>query len=199
MQSPLNSHGITVYVLVFACLLLGPWNQVAMPDYGLLRSGLNDGQYWRFLTGPLVHASWVHLALNMAGLLLLQQIFGAELRAVVLVWAYVVIGITVGICLLAFSRFGSVYGFSGMLHGLFACAACLALKRDPLLAAGVLLLLVAKVGWEQMAGGSALMAELIGMPVATDAHLYGALGGAVLGSVMAAPGRASGKKKPRGD
>jgi len=190
ITSRLNGHGLTIYALVLGCLLLGPWNPAAITDFGLARGALREGEYWRFLTGPLVHTGWNHLAINVAGLVLLQQLFGKELRPVAWCWAYVVTSVVIGICLLAFSRFGSVYGLSGVLHGLFAFAACLALRRDALLAAGALLLLVAKLGWEQIYGGSSFVERLINLPVATDVHLDGAAAGAVLGAVMASSGRA---------
>lgn len=182
----LNRQGFTLYVLLLGCLLLGPWNDGATSDFAFSRGAVRGGDYWRFLTGPLVHSNWQHLALNAGGLLVLQQLFGAELRPVRWMWGYVFVSVCIGICLLAFSRFGTVYGLSGVLHGLFVFAACLALSRDALLAAGVLLLVAGKVGWEQIAGGSHFVTDLIGMPVATDAHLYGAVAGAVLGAVMAA-------------
>lgn len=180
-------------VLVAGCLLLGPWNEAAMDGFGMRRSALQNAEYWRFFTGHLVHSSWSHLAINLAALVVLQQLFGRALRQIEWVWGYAFIGVAIGICLLAFSRFGSVYGsvygLSGLLHGLFVFAACRALTNDVLMAAGVLLLIAVKVGWEQINGGSAFMAELIGMPIATDAHLYGALAGAVLGALLATSAR----------
>lgn len=185
----MNRQGLSLYVLLLGCLLLAPWNDAAMADFGLVRSALRDGEAWRFLTGHFVHSNWTHLGLNVAGLVLLQQLFGQELRPVVWGWGYVFVAVCIGICMLAFSRFGSVYGFSGVLHGLFAFAACLALTRDPLLAAGTLLLVGGKVVWEQISGSSSFVERLIDMPVATDIHLYGAVSGVVLGAVMAASAR----------
>jgi hypothetical protein len=52
----------------------------------------------------------------------------------------------------------------------------------------VLLVLGSKVIWEKLQGGSNFMEQLIGMPVAVDAHLYGFAAGLVLGAVMVASG-----------
>jgi rhomboid family GlyGly-CTERM serine protease len=184
-----TGEGVSIYVLALGCLLLAPWNDAAIDSFGLVRGAVREGEFWRLLTGHLVHSSWLHLALNLAALVVLQQLFGRELRWVVWLWGYAVIAITIGVCFLAFSRYGSVVGLSGMLHGLYVYVACLALRRDALLAAGVLVLLAAKVIWEQIAGASSMLEQWIGMAVAIDAHLYGLLSGAVLGAVMAAVAR----------
>ena len=185
----MNRQGLSLYVLLLGCLLLAPWNEAALADFGLIRSALRDNEFWRLLTGHLVHSNWSHLGLNVAGLVLLQQLFGQELRPVFWGWGYVFVAVAIGICMLAFSRFSVVYGLSGVLHGLFAFAACLALSRDALLGAGALIIIGGKVGWEQIAGGSGFVERLIDMPVATDIHLYGAISGVVLGAVMAASAR----------
>ena len=71
-----------------------------------------------------------------------------------------------------------------MLHSLFAYAACLAMRRDGLLASGALLIIGAKVVWENMYGPSELTADLIDLPIAVATHLYGFVGGLILGTVM---------------
>jgi rhomboid family GlyGly-CTERM serine protease len=184
----LNRNGLSLYLIAVGCLLLGPWNPEGAELFELSRSGLKGGEYWRFWTGQMVHSSWEHLALSLIGLILLQQMFGKELRSVVWIWGYAVISLVVGVCMLAFSRYGTFVGLSAILHGLFAYAACLAFRRDGLLAAGVLLVLGSKVIWEKLQGGSNFMEQLIGMPVAVDAHLYGFAAGLVLGAVMVASG-----------
>jgi len=153
--------------------------------FSLDRSDLAGGEVWRFWTGPLVHLSWTHIGLNVAGLILLQQMFGQELRPVTLAWGYGIIALLIGLCFMAFSRFGYVVGLSALLHGLFAMAACLAMRRDGLLSAGVLLVVGGKVLWEQLQGPSTFVEDLVGLPVAADTHLYGFGGGLVLGAVIA--------------
>ena len=90
---------------------------------------------------------------------------------------------------MAFSRFGYVVGLSALLHGLFAYAACLAMPRDGLLAAGTLLVIGAKVMWEQLQGPSRLIEDLVGLPVAADTHLHGFIGGLLLGVIMVVSSR----------
>lgn len=181
----INTQGLSVYLLAAGCLILGPWNPDAMQLFSLDRSDLAGGELWRFWSGPFVHLSWMHIGLNIAGLVLLQQMFGQELRPVITVWGYAIIALLIGLCFMAFSRFGYVVGLSAVLHGLFAMAACLAMRRDGLLSAGVLLVIGAKVLWEKLEGPSTFVEDLIGLPVAADTHLYGFGAGLVLGAVIA--------------
>lgn len=148
------------------------------------RVEIKSGEYWRFWSGPLVHTTWQHLLVNLAGLAVLQQMLGKELRTASWLWGYGVISLAVGLCMIAFSRFDIVIGLSAVLHGLFAYAACLAMRRDILFAAGVLIVIGGKVVWEKLQGGSSFMEDFIGLPVAADTHLYGFAAGLVLGVIM---------------
>ncbi|MCP4002047.1 MAG: rhombosortase [Gammaproteobacteria bacterium] len=188
IKAAISHHGLSLYIIAVGCILLGPWNPDGIALCELSRSGLKSGEYWRFWTGQMVHSSWESLSLSLVGLILLQQMFGKELRTVVWVWGYAVISLVVGVCMLAFSRYGNFVGLSAILHGLFAYAACLAFRRDGLLAAGLLLVLGGKVIWEKLQGGANFMEQLIGIPVAVDANLYGFAAGLVLGAVMVASG-----------
>ena len=192
----INQRGLSIYTLAIACLLLAPWSDMGMDVFSLDRSELHNGEYWRVWTGQLVHSSWTHLLLNLTGLVVLQQMFGEELRLVIWAWGYAVIAMVIGVCWLAFSEvswlpfnaYDHVVGLSAMLHGLFAYAACLAMRREGPLASGVLLLIGAKVLWENIYGPSEFTADLIDMPIAVAMHLYGYTGGLILGAVMAVSG-----------
>jgi len=187
-----NKKGLSLYLLAVACLLLAPWSEVGMEVFAMDRSGIEAGEYWRIWTGQLVHSSWTHLWLNLVGLAVLQQIFGDELTTLNWLWGCAVIALLIGISWMAFSD-GSwlpfpnrdyVVGLSALLHGLFAYAACLAMRRDSLLAAGALLIIGGKVVWEQINGPSEFTAGLIDIPVASDVHLYGFVAGLLLGIAM---------------
>jgi rhomboid family GlyGly-CTERM serine protease len=187
-----NTNGLSIYLLLVACLLWGPWSDHGMQIFALDRSGLEQGEFWRLWSGQLVHSSWQHLLLNTAGLVVLQQMFGAELRLQSWLTAFLIISPSIGICWLVSTTitwlpsdsFDYVVGSSALLHGLFAYAACLALRRDRLLAATVLLLIGAKVLWEQMLGPAGFTADLINLPIASSTHLYGYVSGVALGAAM---------------
>ena len=58
--------------------------------------------------------------------------------------------------------------------------------RERLFAAAVLLAIAAKLGWEQWGGAMPGTAALAGGSVITEAHLYGAVGGLLAGTVIPA-------------
>lgn len=187
-----NTQGLTLYLLAIACLLLAPWTDTGMDLFAMSRAEIHQGEYWRIWTGQLVHSSWPHLALNLLGLVFLQQIFGDELKFATWSWGFAVISLGIGICWLAFDDAAwlpfvgrdYVVGLSALLHGLFAYGACLAMRRDTLLAAGALLIVGGKVMWEQVNGPSEFTSGLIDLPVAGDVHLYGFASGLILGIAM---------------
>ena len=69
---------------------------------------------------------------------------------------------------------------SGVLHGFFVWGALLDIKHHEKTGYLLLIGVVAKILHEQFYGASADVELLIGATVATDAHLYGAIGGLVV-------------------
>jgi len=184
MSDSLNQQGLSVYIIAIGCLLLSPWFENSSDLFAMNRAGLLNHEYWRLWTGHLVHNSWAHLALNLAALILLQQLFGEELVSGKWLWACVVIAPVIGVLWFTRSSDDTVFGLSALLHGLYAFAACLAISRDKWLAWIILGILGAKVLWEQFVGPSESTAELIAMPIAIDAHLYGTVCGVILGLLV---------------
>lgn len=136
------------------------------------------GDWWRVVTGQLVHLGPPHLALNLAGLALIGWIFGPGLRAgqwlVLLAASW--LGIAAGFLMLA-PQLAWYVGLSGLLHGLLLGAAVLDKGLDFRVRLVLVIGTLAKLGWEQWAGALPLTAEAAGGPVIVDAHLYGGLGG----------------------
>lgn len=151
------------------------------------RPGLMDGEVWRVVTAHLVHLNWLHLFLNLLGLLLICE----------LQWG--VLPLRHGIGLLGFSGIAisvSLWwlhpelvwyaGLSGGLHGLWAGCVIYGLRhtsdaspRSHLNYLAGAFLLAAKLLMEFHYGPSENTAHLIGGGVVNASHLYGALGGAV--------------------
>lgn len=149
------------------------------------RVWIGQGEIWRLISGHFVHLSWPHLALNSAGLLLVWYLVGAThaLRSWLAIIACSLATIDLAFWFLNPNLYWYV-GLSGLLHGMLAAGITSRLPSMDVETAILLLLLIAKVGWEQFAGpvpGSVLTS---GGPVVVDAHLYGALGG-VLGALIA--------------
>jgi rhomboid family GlyGly-CTERM serine protease len=169
--------GLLVALLVLAALLLGGegWQMSLRFD----RAGLQQGQWWRLLTGHLMHFDVRHLLLDGAGVVLLWMLFARELSP--LRWLAVVLAsmlaIDAGLWWLA-PQIQWYVGISGVLHGIWAAGAIAGLKRGDRTATWLLVLLAVKLCAEQLYGPRSLEPA---MPVVTQAHLYGAVGGAVVG------------------
>lgn len=146
------------------------------------RAAILDGEGWRLLTGNLVHLGWNHLLLNLAGLALIGWLVGPALSPTRWLIVFLVSSLSVTVGLLLWNPELRWYvGLSGTLHGLLLAGLLAEMDeadRIPwLLLAGI----VAKLGWEQAWGPSASTEALVGGNVVVDSHLYGAVGGAVVG------------------
>ncbi len=143
------------------------------------RVWIGQGEAWRLVSGHFAHLSWSHLVLNSAGLLLVWFLVGN--RYTIRSWAVLIV-ITLAIMDIAFWTLNpELYwyvGMSGMLHGLLAAGIVARMPGLDAESAVLLLLMLAKIGYEQF-GGPVPGSEITsGGPVVVDAHLYGALGGA---------------------
>lgn len=146
------------------------------------RIAIAEGQWWRLLTAHLVHLDPVHALLNAVGLALLWGLFARSYS----LWQWFlaicasVAAIDAGFWFISTSLVWYV-GASGVLHGVFACG-CIAMLRDRdrigLIAA---VIFAGKLFYEQWQGPLPFeRADL----VVTVAHLYGAIGGALMGVIL---------------
>ncbi|HEV2703052.1 MAG TPA: rhombosortase [Steroidobacteraceae bacterium] len=141
------------------------------------RAALAGGQWWRLITGHVIHLGFEHALLDAAGLVLIWALFARDysLRAWVLIIGLSVIGIDAGLWLLSSTTEWYV-GSSGVLHGALAAGTCAHLRRREPDGWVLALFLVAKLVYEQSQGALPLTA---GGAVIVDAHLYGAASGAL--------------------
>jgi rhomboid family GlyGly-CTERM serine protease len=147
------------------------------------RSAIADGEYWRLLSAHFAHLGGSHLLLNLAGLLLITYLVGAELSAgewgVVLVLAC--LAVSIGLWVLLPDLEGYV-GLSGVLHGLLAAGLLASAGRWGIDLWIVAVALVAKLAYEQWVGPLPSSEGLSGGNVIVDAHLYGAVSGCITGA-----------------
>jgi rhomboid family GlyGly-CTERM serine protease len=181
----LNCDGRRGLGLLAACLLL--LLPTLMGDGGrdLLRyerGALARGEWWRLVSGHLVHLDLRHAVLNAAGLALVWALFARDYspRA----WVAIVVGAMAAIdagLWLGDSTVQWYVGSSGVLHGAMAAGAIAHVRAGEregwLLAA----LLAAKLLYEQSIGALPLSGN---DPVVVDAHLYGVLGGAAVAAFL---------------
>lgn len=178
---------ITVSLIV---LLVGIGADTASQALQFYRPGILAGQWWRILTGHLVHLNWGHLVLNIAGLILVWAFFHATIVRTYWYAVFLLCLLINGLLLFFLDEDLVAYvGLSGVLHGLFIfgglCELRLRLWRNAI----VLLAVVwGKLLWEQFMGSLPGTTDLAGGSVYVNAHLYGAYAGVV--AAIALPRRA---------
>jgi rhomboid family GlyGly-CTERM serine protease len=154
------------------------WGQDGLPALQYERRALAAGQLWRLITAHLVHLNAWHAVLNLAGLGLLTGLFPRSYTA--LEWLAVALASALAID--AGLWFGDPWvewyvGLSGVLHGVLAAGAIAWWRAESRTFAALLsLILTAKLAYEQTRGPLPFSGSL---PVVVDAHLYGAIGGAI--------------------
>ena len=142
------------------------------------RSAIGAGGWWRLLTAHLVHLDAHHLVLNELGLILMWSLFAQDYDAVE--WCVIVsagaLAISSGLWWLS-PRVGWYVGASGVLHAVMAAGAAKHLA-DRAWDRWILTLgLCIKLAWEHWAGAGAPL-------IVSDAHLYGAGCGFVVGTLL---------------
>jgi rhomboid family GlyGly-CTERM serine protease len=159
---------------------------------------LSTHEYWRWFTGHLVHGSWQHTLLNLAGLAVIATLFrGSFTRRQWLVIALLSITcIDTGFWWLM-PQLQWYVGLSGVLHGLLAAGAVAWWRMEERGFSAILTaIVVGKLCWEQWHGALPLSGEL---NVIVNAHLYGAVGGGLGGLcfVRSLPARAAAHQTAR--
>lgn len=169
-----------VLAILGACLVLAAGGDDLRELGRYQRDAIENGEYWRLVSGHLVHLSLGHLWPNVAALVITGALFDGVFRNADWWRASLASVAAIDVGLYAFDREVLWYvGLSGVLHGLVAAGAlALLLRRQPLgavLAVG----LSAKLIFEQVVGPVPFTAGSVGGPVVVAAHLYGAAGGAL--------------------
>lgn len=144
------------------------------------RSAIADGQWWRLVTGNLLHTNHWHLLMNLAGLWIVLFLHHFHYRVKGLSGLFALLCLLEGLGLyLGYPQLLGYVGLSGMLHGLFAYGAVRDIQCR--MRSGYLLLLgvMVKVGHEQFYGASTDVTAMIGARVATESHLVGLICGLI--------------------
>ncbi|VAW83911.1 hypothetical protein MNBD_GAMMA18-786 [hydrothermal vent metagenome] len=141
------------------------------------RQHLIAGEWWRLFSGHLVHLSWQHLLMNIAGLWLI--IWLAKNRLTTTEWLVALLSssLLISLALLFFSNLDWYVGFSGVLHGFLILVAYRLIADKEFEGWWLLLFVLLKIGWEQWQGASPELEQIIDGNVIIDAHLYGAVAG----------------------
>jgi rhomboid family GlyGly-CTERM serine protease len=169
-----------VLLVAACCLALALGGDEARAWGRYERGALESGEYWRLLTGHLVHLGWGHLWPNLAALVLIGALFDDVLAAPDWLLAAIAAAAAIDVGLYVVDTNVQWYvGLSGVLHGLVAAGAFVLLMRRSGLGALLAIGLSAKLVFEQTFGPVPFTESAAGGPVVVAAHVYGAAGGFV--------------------
>lgn len=142
------------------------------------RSGIASGELWRLLTGHILHLGLSHLALNLAGLVLVWYLVGEYIGQALwlIVLVVVIAGIDAGLWWLEPQLVWYV-GLSGVLHGMLAAGVVGGWPAGGAETRVLALALAAKLAYEQWLGPLPGSETSSGGHVVVAAHFYGALSG----------------------
>jgi rhomboid family GlyGly-CTERM serine protease len=171
-------RGLGLLALLGTLLALAATGEWGRARLRYERAPIASGEWWRLATAHLVHLDLRHALLNCAGAALMWALFARDFaaRAWLLVLLASAAAIDAGLWWWR-PQIEWYVGASGVLHGVMAAGAIAHLRRRERDGALLLAFLVGKLAWEQWRG--ALPLSGAGVPVVIDAHLYGALAGAL--------------------
>lgn len=171
-------HSIGPILVILLALLSFIFDAQSSEQLIYNRDLITDGEYWRLLTGHFFHSNANHLMLNTAAVVLLWALHGQYYhhKNYFLIFTASTIFCSLGIYFFAVD-IALYVGLSGVLHGFFVWGAMMDIKHKEKTGYLLLIGVIVKIGHEQFYGASPDVELLIGASVATDAHLYGAIGG----------------------
>jgi len=172
-------------VLLLACAAVAALGDEGREAFRYDRMAIENGEYWRLVTGHFAHLGITHLLLNLAGLVLVWLLVGRYYTR--LQWILAVLlsmaAVSGGFWFIDTYMLWYV-GLSGALHGLLLAGAIQGLKSLPSESAIICVLVVAKLAYEQFAGALPGSESVSGGHVVVNAHLFGAVGGVVTAAIL---------------
>jgi rhomboid family GlyGly-CTERM serine protease len=182
-------HGRWLLAVLVALSTLSFMGDSARDFMRYERIAIAAGEWWRLLTCHLVHLDWQHAAMNMTGLILLWWLFAGEYTRSGWMAIATLSALSISLALWHFDpAVASYVGLSGVLHALLVAGSIARASRRHWDGALLLVFVVVKLSYEQRHGAT-LSSSLLRSVVIVDAHLYGAVAGAVFGSLLLAAGR----------
>ncbi|WP_083690156.1 rhombosortase [Colwellia sp. UCD-KL20] len=177
---PLKKHQIALPLLVIILSTLAFICDV--DSLAFQRDLFIEGEFWRGLTGHFLHTNFNHFILNIIAVILLWALHGQFYNLVNYTLIFLVCAITTTFGVYIYSPEIMQYvGLSGVLHGLFIWGAIKDIQNKDKTGFVLLVAVIGKVIHEQIKGASKEVADLISATVAIDAHLWGMIGGGVIG------------------
>jgi len=149
------------------------------------REMISQGEFWRLFTGHFFHTNLNHLLLNLAAVVLLWFLHGEFYQKLTSILFLISICLLTALGIYFFALDIHWYvGLSGILHGLFIWGAIKDIESKRITGYLLLIGVVMKLIYEQLYGADPSVSSLIDANVAIDAHLWGAISGAVISIVL---------------
>jgi len=171
--------------LLCVCALLAVPELIGEPARRVLsfdREAIGAGQWWRLLSAHFVHIDLEHAVLNSLGLVLMWALFARDYSP--WRWAAIYSGAALAVSVGLWFRNPELQwyvGASGALHGVMTAGTIAHLRRRDLDGWILAIFIVGKLAYEQFAGALPFAGTA---NTIVDAHLYGAIGGVVLGLLL---------------
>lgn len=175
---------VVMAVLAWAHPVVNPWLRYE-------RAAVLDGQIWRLLTCHIVHLNLWHFLLNISGLMLILFFFRDLLdRRRLWLW-FGTCALGVGLAFVLIDTGLDWYlGFSGLLQGLLMFCLLLGWRGNPVLHSLILAIVIGRLIWEHTPDyDTDYLQAWIHAPVYVNAHLYGAVMGAVAAGMETVAGK----------
>lgn len=145
---------VAAVVLVIGLVQFAAGFEQSYGSAGLIRNAVESGEWWRVMTGPLLHGGFIHLFFNLVAVLVLGRFSEALANAAVA--SLVLVGSAIGgaVCSLIFlpANISGSVGLSGGLMGQLGFLLILGLKKRPVIpfrltkAMGLSVLLIGMLG-----------------------------------------------------
>lgn len=176
--SAIINLSIALTLLVFAAA-----DATLFPLLSLSRTQVAAGEVWRLFSCNFVHFGWPHSLMNLAAFALcaLALLNSFSTRQLLGLIVFCCLGVGVGVYYFN-PEYATYAGLSGAIHG-FIVAGLMRNKRHHYWLNAILIAAIfAKIIHEhQPAYQATQLQTLLPVPVAYDAHLYGAIAGLVFG------------------
>lgn len=151
------------------------------------RSRILAGEYWRIVSGHLIHTNLNHLLLNGFGLTLAWVLMPLRPRPHTALVGLAIVAASCGLALLLFEpQIIGYRGLSGVIHGLLVLGAIFNIATMGERSLGLIVLgaVALKLYSESFGTSGSMVTALIGAPVVTQLHFWGALAGAAVAILL---------------
>jgi rhomboid family GlyGly-CTERM serine protease len=180
-----KQHVLGPFLLMFLCSVLFVLEPQSSDYLAFDRLQIQQFEWWRLISGNLLHTNINHLLLNLSAVFLLWALHGQYFNLKQYTLMFVILCFTTTLMIYIFTPNLQWYvGLSGVLHGVFLIGAYFDIKQGLKTGWWLLIGVILKVSHEQYFGASQEIADLINASVAIDAHLFGSLSGLAIIGVL---------------